>query len=157
MKQPDIAVFGKLHNKIEQLVTLLGPTHFLSVLEIVADVGDLQAVKVEEVAHDDAITQFILTRVAETYEIEVNDLKSKRKHCEAKMIAAYLVRNYCDWSMERVAKAMDYSTPFMIWSYVDRMEKILAWDGVYTTLKNKYKAIRVKTDTFIEILNLDNQ
>ncbi|OJJ16736.1 hypothetical protein BKI52_33045 [marine bacterium AO1-C] len=152
-----ITAFGEIQTKINQLMTLLGPEHFLSVLKIVASVKNLEAIKVQEVDKGDATCQFILTQVAEAYEIELDQLKTKRKHCEAKMIAAHLMREYCHWPLEKIAIAMGYNTAWMPWSYIHQMDSILEWDGVYTTLKNKHQAIKTKTETFIKILNLDQQ
>lgn len=155
--QPNIEVFGKIQTKINQLTTMLGPDHFLEVLEIVAGVKDLEAIKVKKIAQDEAIAQFILTQVGRMYEIELDQLKTRRKHCEAKMIAAHLTREHCHWSFEKIAKVMGYNTAWMPWSYTQEMNQILEWEGVYTTLKNRYKAIQAKTETFIKILNLNQQ
>ncbi|WP_299459059.1 hypothetical protein [uncultured Microscilla sp.] len=140
---------------MDNIVGVVGPSRFLQLLKIIENANNLEAINKKEGSKEQSIADFILERVAEEYSISAKQVLEKRKNVEAKMVATNLIYHYSKLSMTEVAKVMEYSSTYMVWKHIDDMNTIIQLEGVYTSIKAKYEAISVKTETFIKMLELN--
>lgn len=150
-------VFTNIHTAIEDIVTRIGPQNFLKTLNLINSMPNLIDIRVIEVEKKESIANFIRSNVSSVYGIEVSKKTKNRLHCEAKMVLAYLLREYCQYTILQIAKFMGYNSTQQVWSYLRQMQDFLELsDNLYTTLKGKYKSVKASTDLFIRLLDGDN-